>query len=365
MTISILIILILTSISTSILGVYLVLKKTAMMIDSISHTVLLGIVLAYMLVKDLNSPFLIIGATLMGLFTTYLTEALIKSSKTKEDAAIGLVFPLLFSVAIILISTKFSGIHLDIDAVLLGKLELSIFDELVINQVNLGPRLLYVMGVVTLINVLFFIRNYKSIKLITFDELFAKTIGIPVVLIHYLLMTLVSLTAVSAFDAVGSILVVALMVGPAATARLISKEFKPMVLVAMGVSIFNAVLGFMVAYLLDINVSGVVATITLVSFLLVLLFQKESGAISRSYKEYQKKKRFLMLSLMLHLDNHQDNPSRTKLTKLPIELNWSDKCFLSVLNEGIKKGYFINQQGHLFFLDDGYQKYKQFLIDLD
>lgn len=120
MDLGILLILIFTAIATSVLGVFLVLRKMSMMVDSISHTVLLGIVIAFIFVKDLSSPLLIIGAALMGIITVFLTELLVKSKKASEDSATGLVFPLLFSIAIIIISSSFKDIHLDIDVVLLG-----------------------------------------------------------------------------------------------------------------------------------------------------------------------------------------------------------------------------------------------------
>ena len=120
MGIGVLLIALVTALSCSIIGVFLVIRKMSMMTDAISHTVLLGIVLAFLIIPNLNSPLLIIGAVVMGLITVFLTEVLIKSKLIKEDAATGVVFPLLFSIAVIIISLNISGIHLDIDSVFLG-----------------------------------------------------------------------------------------------------------------------------------------------------------------------------------------------------------------------------------------------------
>ena len=173
MDLGILLILIFTAIATSVLGVFLVLRKMSMMVDSISHTVLLGIVIAFIFVKDLSSPLLIIGAALMGIITVFLTELLVKSKKASEDSATGLVFPLLFSIAIIIISSSFKDIHLDIDVVLLGKIELAPFDKLYIKGVSIGPKLLYIMLVVMIINLLFIKLFFKELKIISFDAALA------------------------------------------------------------------------------------------------------------------------------------------------------------------------------------------------
>ncbi|HHW80001.1 MAG TPA: metal ABC transporter permease, partial [Acholeplasmataceae bacterium] len=155
MGIGVLLIALVTAISSSIIGVFLVLRKMSMMTDAISHTVLLGIVLAFLIVPDLNSPFLIIGAVLMGLITVFLTESLIKTKKINEDAATGIIFPLLFSIAIIIISLYISGIHMDTDAVLLGKLEFSSIKQLYIKGKPIGPVSLYISLAVLLINILY------------------------------------------------------------------------------------------------------------------------------------------------------------------------------------------------------------------
>ena len=114
----------------SILGVFLVLKSMAMVSDAITHTILLGIVLAFFIVHDLNSPLLIIGAGIVGVLTVYLVELLNSTRLLKEDSAIGIVFPLLFSMAVILISKYTKNVHLDVDSVLLGELAFAPFNRI-------------------------------------------------------------------------------------------------------------------------------------------------------------------------------------------------------------------------------------------
>jgi manganese/zinc/iron transport system permease protein len=120
MIVELLIIAVLVAVACAIPGVFLVLKKMSLISDAISHSVLLGIVVGFMLTHSLSSPLLFIGAVITGLLTVFLSEVLVKSKLVKEDAAIGLVFPALFSIGVILVSRYTGNVHLDTDAVLLG-----------------------------------------------------------------------------------------------------------------------------------------------------------------------------------------------------------------------------------------------------
>ena len=194
-------------------GVFLVLRRMALMSDAISHAILLGIVLAFFVTEDLASPLLIVAAAITGVITVALVELLHGTGLVREDAAIGIVFPALFSGGVILISRYAGSVHLDTDAVLLGELAFAPFERLSVLGYSL-PKSLWVMGGILLINLIFITLFYKELKLATFDAGLAAALGFSPVLVHYGLMTLVSVTAVGAFDAVGSILVVALMIAP-------------------------------------------------------------------------------------------------------------------------------------------------------
>lgn len=338
MNVSILIILILTAIATSILGVFLVLRKMSMLIDSISHTVLLGIVLAFVLVGDLNSPLLIIGAALMGVITVFLTEVLVKTKQASEDSAIGLVFPLLFSIAVILISISFKGVHLDIDAVLLGKIEFAPFEKLYIAGVYLGPKLLFTMILITIANIVFVKLFFKELKLVSFDVALASTLGFVPFVIHYLLMTLVSLTSVAAFSAVGSILVVALMIGPASTAILVTKDLKKTIVLAPLFGVINSVVGYVFALMIDVNIAGMIATVTLLTFLLVLVFAPGKGILTAVIRRAKQKDEFSFLILIIHLNNHEATQIMA-CQAIPNELNWSLVKYKKQVNKGLSAGY--------------------------
>lgn len=338
MNIGILLILTFTAVSASLLGVFLVLRKMSMMVDSISHTVLLGIVIAFMAVGDLTSPLLMIGAASMGMFTVFVTELIVKTRKASEDSAIGLVFPLLFSIAVIIISTSFQGVHLDIDAVLLGKVEFAPFDRLMLAGRSIGPRLLYIMFCMTILNLFFIIIFHKELKIVSFDAALASTLGFSPVLIHYLLMGLVSLTSVAAFNAVGSILVVALMIGPAATAVLMTKSLKWTLVLAPVLGTINSIIGYALALTIDVSVSGMVATTTLASLVIVLTFEPRRGLLSTFVKRMRQKEQFAFIVLLLHVNSHTD-PKEIAYDRIRHELKWSGKTYRRIVKRGLREGY--------------------------
>lgn len=185
-------------------GVFLVLRKMALISDAISHSILPGIVIGFFITQDLNSPILILLAAVTGIVTVVLVEIIQKTGLVKEDTAIGLVFPTLFSVGVILIAKNASDIHLDIDAVLLGELAFAPFDRLLIAGRDMGPKSLWVMGTILVVTVALMVLFFKELKVSTFDAGLSAALGFSPVVLHYGLMSVSSITIVGAFDAVGA-----------------------------------------------------------------------------------------------------------------------------------------------------------------
>ncbi len=256
----------LTAAGCAIPGVFLLLRKMSMVSDSITHTILLGIVLAFFAVNDLSSPFLLIGAAIMGPITVWITELLSKTKTVSEDAATGIVFPLLFSIAVILI-TKYAGTaHLDTDSVLLGELAFAPFDRMVLFGYDLGAKGLYISGCLLVINIVFTSVFYKELQVVSFDPVLAAVMGFSPAVVHYSLMTAASLTAVGAFEAVGSVLVTAFMIAPAASAYLLTENLKKMIFIAVGIGLASGILGYHTAVLYDVSIAGCMACWTGVFF---------------------------------------------------------------------------------------------------
>lgn len=255
----ILLIAVLTAAACAIPGVFLVLRKMSMSADSITHTILLGIVLAFMAVNDLSSPLLLLGAALVGTVTVWLTELLTKTRLVSSDSATGIIFPLLFSVAVILI-TKYAGsAHLDTDSVLLGELAFAPFDRMTIGGIDIGAKGIYISGGLLIINILFVSVFFKELTVASFDPVLAAVMGFSPALIHYSLMTVVSVTAVGAFETAGSVLVTAFMIAPAAAAYLLTDNLRNMIFIAVAIGTACGVLGFHTAILLDVSISGSMA----------------------------------------------------------------------------------------------------------
>lgn len=271
-----------TAVSCALLGVFLVLKNMAMVADALSHTVLLGIVLGYFIAGDLDSPILFVGAALFGVMTVYAIEYVVNKFAIQSDAATGLVFTLLFALAIILISKYARNVHLDVDVVLSGEVVFATLNTMEIFGIQV-PISFARMFVMLVINLAFVTMTYQQLKVSIFDPVYAKSIGVAVGFLNLVLMILVSITTVVAFDAVGAILVISLMVAPALSAHLLSKRLSIMLLVALLYGVINSVLGYYVAIYFNVSISGTIAFAGFVTFLLTLLFAP-NGLIGKRFK---------------------------------------------------------------------------------
>jgi len=264
---------ILISVACALLGVFLVLRSMSMLTDAISHTVLLGIVLSFFITHKLDSPLLIVGATLTGLLTVYFVEVLSDSKLVKEDAAIGIVLSILFSIAVILISKYTANIHLDIDTVLLGEIAFAPFHTTEIFGFKIATGLVNGFAILV-VNLLFITIFFKEIKISIFDKALALTLGLLPEVFHYLLMTLVSVTSVVSFDIVGATLMISFMVGPATTAYMISKNLKTMLVYSSLIGVISSIIGYHLAVFLDVSISGSIAVMIGIIFFIVLFGKK-------------------------------------------------------------------------------------------
>lgn len=265
----VLLILIFVSLSCSLLGSLLVVNNQSPVADALSHSVLLGIVLAFFLVHDLDSPFLMVGATVFGLFTVYGIEWL-TTQKLAYDAATGLVFSFFFAVAVILISVFARNVHLDMDMVLLGEVIFAPLYRMTILSVSLPVALIKSIAIFVLV-ILFILVTSRRLALYLFDASMAGLVGIKLVALRLLTMSLVSLTIVVSFDAVGAISVISFLVAPAMTALFWAKHFSTMLGLAGLFAIMNVTIGYFLAIYFDLTVAGTCAFIGFLVFLLNML----------------------------------------------------------------------------------------------
>lgn len=397
------------ALSSAVLGSFLLLRGLSLTTDAISHTVLLGIIVAFLVMvgllgmeADLSSPLLILGAAGSGVLTVVLTEMIERSGLVKEDAALGLAFPFLFAIAILLIARFADNVHLDQDSVMVGEIGVAsanannycfancdpititpddarakiirecvncvtegisprhpnaIFETIcencgtytagqIVAQASRGnplvapeenPQLVFipksfgVMGILTLITVAFVVVVYKELKLATFDAGLAKALGFRPALLHYLLMVLVSLVAVGAFDAVGSILVVAFFIIPPATAYLLTNRLWVMLTFSPFIGVVSVFTGYEFAkgnflWLVDMSAvmrwlnntfgmslnptwdSSISASIVLMMFFFLLmawLFSPKFGVVALMIQRRNQQRQFAEQVVLGHIYHHR------------------------------------------------------------
>lgn len=327
----------LVAIACAIPGVFLVLRKMALISDAISHSILLGIVLGFFITQDLSSPLLIGMAAIAGVITVVLVEAIQKTKLVKEDTAIGLVFPAMFSIGIILISQNANDVHLDVDAVLLGELAFAPFNRWYFGDTDMGPKSLWVVGSILIVLITLLIMFFKELKVSTFDPGLSAALGFSPVIMHYGLMSLSSVTIVGAFDAVGAILVVALMIVPASTAYLLTTDLKKMLFLSVFFGLFAAISGYWMANLLNASISGSMASVLGLLFLLVYLFAPSKGLFANVYKDKQQKREVMLLTFLLHLGQHSDKEERS-VKHLNYHFNWTQREAKTILKLAIDNG---------------------------
>lgn len=345
-------------------GAFLVLRQLAMMSDAISHAILPGIVIAFFLTGDLSSPWLILGAACAGVATVALVELLRKTGLLKEDAAIGIVFPALFSIGVILIARFAGDVHLDVDAVLLGELAFAPFDRLVVGGIDL-PKSLWVMGGILVLNGVFILLFYKELKLATFDQALAASLGFTPAILHYVLMGLVSTTAVGAFDAVGSILVVALMVAPPAAAFLLTQRLSTMILLSALLGGLSAVGGYWMARGLDASIAGSMATVSGIIFVIVLALAPDRGLISRMRRRAAQRMEFGRKMLLIHLYNHEGLPEaerECRIDHLEDHLRWDHQFAMRAVRSSTTQGWVIADGNRLNLTDAGRQVAQEAMV---
>ena len=451
----------LVALAAALPGTFLLLRKLSMTTDAISHTVLLGIVLAFLVLAalpgmeaDLNSPWLILGAAVAGVATVVLTGAIQRSGLVKADAALGLVFPLLFAIAIILISRLTEDVHLDSDAVILGEIgvvwadarshclqdcdpvhitpddpraetgrrctncaELEIgprdaraeFEEYCLNcgsytaaeawrarlvaqapQLVFWPRALTAMLLTALLNLGFVTLFYKELKLTTFDPALAAALGLRPAVMNTALMVLVSITAVAAFDAVGSVLVVAFFIIPPATAWLLSDRLAHILLLAPPGGVLATLTGYEfsrgnflgIAQVSDLlvtldewvgldgftawntSISAAIVLMMFFFFLLAWVFAPRQGLFSTLLQRRARQRHFADQLLLGHVYNHQGTAEAAvelAQTGLHEHLGWTARKTQRVLGRLRLRSLVQIEEGRLQLTARGERSVRKFM----
>jgi manganese/zinc/iron transport system permease protein len=343
----------LVAVSGALLGTFLVLRRMAMLSDAISHSIVLGIAAGFLIFRSLDTLPMIAAAVLTGLLTVSLTELVLRTRLVKEDAAVGLIFPALFSLGVILITRYAADIHIDVDAALVGEVIWAPFDTIFIGEWEVS-RALVTMALITLVNLAFVLVFYKELKLATFDAALAAALGFAPALIHYGLMILLSVTAVGAFDAVGAILFIGFVIVPPAAAYLLTERLSRMIALSALIGVIGSVIGYQLALALDASISGSMVMVLGVLFLLTLVFAPHRGLLAGWLRRRRQKWEFAVRLLTIHLLSHEGHPEQaveSQVETLPFHLNWAGAFTARVIGLATHYGW-VEQQGAQLILTD-------------
>lgn len=267
------------NVSCALLGCYLVLRRMSMLGDAISHAILPGLVLAFFLTGSISIVPMFVGALVFGILTAFLTQTLQTYGNVAEDAGMGVVFTSLFALGVVLIAGV-GRMHLDKDCVFEGKIDLVAIDTVQFwgMRVPLALGSLLPALVITIAFVLLF---WKELKISSFDPMLATSMGINATLMHYLLMGMVAGTTVAAFEAVGSILVVAMLIVPGATAHLLTDRLGWMMVWSALLGVAAAVAGYLGAAYWNTSVAGMMAVAVGGQFFVVVLVAPRHGLLAK------------------------------------------------------------------------------------
>jgi len=264
----------LVAIINSIFGSFLIMRRMAMIGDAIAHAVLPGIVIAYIVSQSRATLPLIIGAAISGLLVTYLIEFFTKRIRLQSDASIGISYTFFFAVGVILVSIFGESVDLDQECVLYGEIAMVHYDQLVLGGVDVGPRQVWILGTMLALITAMVVWAYNRLVITTFDESYALSLGINVVFWQYYIMGGVSLSTVVSFESVGAVLVIAFLVGPPATAYLITENLKKTIFTSIVFGITASILGFYLARLVDGSIAGAIASVIGIQFALVFVYAR-------------------------------------------------------------------------------------------
>ena len=275
--------------AAGLLGPFLVLRRVALMSDAVSHAVLPGIVLVYLLFGTRAPLPVIAGAAVFAVICVLAIDGLRGTGLVKSDAAIALVFPALFALGVIGVTKFASGAHLDLDSTIYGEIAFAPFEVVTVGGVEIARSLLLI-GAVVLFNLGLILVLWKEYKATSFDPEFSRTIGISPTLLSRLLLIAVAATAVTAFESVGAILVVTLLIVPAATAHLLTDRLWIMVAVTLAIGWTAAITGHTTALALDASIAGAMGLVAALCFALALFLSPKYGLLARALQRRTKRR---------------------------------------------------------------------------
>lgn len=267
------------NVGCAVLGCFLVLRRLSLIGDAISHAVLPGIVIAFLFAGAAPLP-LLIGAMATGVLTSLIIQTLNRYGGVAEDSGMGITFTAMFSVGVLILARFASKAHLDVSCVLYGQIELLPHKRVMFAGYEIpaaAPTMLWALAGVIVFVALF----WKELKLTSFDPALATAIGLNATLVHYLLMGMTAVVSVSAFEAVGALFPVAMLIIPPATAHLLTDRLSRMVFWSVGLAISSSFFGYLIAKLFNVNAAGMMSVVAGVQFFVAVVFAPRYGILGK------------------------------------------------------------------------------------
>ncbi len=345
----------LVGVAAALVGTFLVLRRTAMLSDAISHTIVFGIVVVWLFTRQQSGPVQLFGAALTGLLTVFLTELLVNSRKVKNDAAIGLVFPVLFAAGVLLLNLYARDVHIDTHTVLLGEIGFVWLDTMTLGGLEVPVAVVW-MSVVTLANALFVGLFFKELKLSTFDPQLAQALGFAPSLLFYGLLALTSVTAVAAFDAVGAVLFIAFVIIPPSAAYLLTDRLVLMLALSALIALASSVSGYVLAVRMDVSIGGMMAVMTGVFLGLAFVFGPRYGLLAQAFAAWRRRWLDELRALVVHLHDHERTRFQHEenvVSALEEHLRWSRRKTDGVLERALRDGMVLKEGAQLHLTPKG------------
>ncbi|MCP4192668.1 MAG: metal ABC transporter permease [Planctomycetaceae bacterium] len=339
-----LIIAVVTAISCSLCGSLLVVNRQAMVSEGLSHAVLPGLALAFWILRDYNSPWLLVAAAASGLVMVWLSEAMQRTNLLDSDASLGIVFAGMFSVGILFVSNFLKQTHFHADCIIDGNLAIAALDRFEIGGWDLGPRSWMVMLLILAVQLLFIAVCYKELKASLFDPELASRFGLRPKLFQLSWLSIVSLTTVAAFNVAGSILIVALMIAPPAAAYLVTTRLHHLLLVSAIVGAASALVGFYASLSLDIAPTGPIASASGIVFLLILLCSPQNGFLATQWGRWQRNRETLECLVLQWIEDESQGRSSFPSEATEPAAKWS------FILQRLKQKALIEQSGGQYAL---------------
>ena len=342
---------ILTNVSCALLGCYLVLRRMSLLGDAISHSVLLGLAIAFVLTGRLTGWPMFLGAMAMGVLTCVLTQAISSVGKVSEDTSMGVVFTSLFALGVILIMSQAKKAHIDAECILYGQIEYAAVDLPAEGTLQI-PRSIWFLTATVLATLAFVLVLWKELKIVSFDPALAAAMGLSVPVVHYTLMTMVACVSVSAFEAVGSILVVAMLIVPAATAALVTDRLSWMLAWAATFGVVSAIFGYVLAAATATSVAGMMAVVAGIQLTGAIFIGPHYGLLARWLRNLSLAVRIASEDVIARLYREEESgsrsPDRAATSHESAVVRW-----LASLRLARENWVLADRQGALKLTDDG------------